>query len=61
MAVDYGIRIQIDAAVTDDQKAKISAEIMRVLRAHNISVLAYNASYSAGSATDQIEVTIDSF
>lgn len=57
MATDYGIRILIDATVSDDKKAEIVRRVIQVLEAHTLA-LAHNAAYVEGSATDQVEITV---
>lgn len=57
MAVDYGIRVLIDSTVSDDVKAEIVRKVIQVLEEHTLA-LTHNASYAAGSATDQVEITV---
>ena len=50
MAINYGIEILIDAAVTADKKAEIVRRIIQVLEYRTLSV-AYAATYAAGTTS----------
>lgn len=50
MAVNYGIEVLVDAAVSADKKAELVRRLLQVLESQTLSV-AYATTYAAGTTS----------
>lgn len=57
MAVDFGIRVEIDSTVSADKKAELVRRVIQVLEDQTLSIV-YAASYLDGTGTDQLTINV---